>query len=138
MPLAGHPIVVEVSNDDIAYNEVDGLNNVSFSPNRDLADVTAFNDADDAKRKLGLLRDVSISASGDYESGDTNGQKRIRDRFEDAADLWVRIKFDPTAAVGLQGFKVKTKVESHEISTAVDGKVEWSATMQGNGLPVAV
>lgn len=138
MPLAGHPIVVEVSNDDITYNEVDGLNDVSFSPNRDLADVTAFNDADDAKRKLGLLRDVSVNVSGDYESGDANGQKRIRDRFDDAADLWVRIRFDPTAGAGLQGFKVKTKVESSEISTAVDGKVEWTATMQGNGLPVAV
>lgn len=138
MPLAGHPIVVEVSNDDVTYNEVDGLNNVSFSPSRDLADVTDFKDADDAKRKLGLLRDVTISVSGDYESGDTNGQKRIRDRFDDAADLWVRIKFDPTAAAGLQGFKVKTKVESHEPSTSVDGKVEWTATMQGNGLPVAV
>jgi len=138
MPLAGHPIVVEVSNDDIAYSEVDGLNNVSFGPNRDLLDVTAFNDADDAKRKLAALRDVTVSVSGDYESADANGQKRIRDRFDDGANLFVRIKFDPTAAVGLQGFKVATKVESSEISTAVDGKIEWSATMQGNGLPVAV
>jgi predicted secreted protein len=138
MPLAGHPIVIDVSVDDITYNEVDGLNDVSFSVNRDLADVTAFNDADDAKRKLALLRDVSISVSGDYESGDATGQKRIRDKFDDGADLWVRVKFAPTAAVGLQGWKVATKVESHEPSSAVDDKVNWTATMQGNGLPVAV
>lgn len=137
MPLPGHLVLIEVSLDDSAYTEVDGLKESSFSPSRDLADVTYFKTADVARRKFALLRDGTISLSGNFEA-DANGQGRIRAKFDDGADLFVRIKFDPSAGAGNQGYKVACKVESWESSPSVEDVVPFSASLQFTGLPVAV
>jgi predicted secreted protein len=137
MPLAGSGVLIEASTDDASYAEVDGIKTASFSPTRDLSDVTYFKTADVAKRKFALLRDGTISLAGNFEH-DTNGQDRIRAKFDDGADCFIRIKFDPGAAGGSQGYKVATKVESYEISSSQDGVVEWTASLSFTGLPVAV
>jgi len=132
MPLAGDAIVLDVSTDDIDYDEMDGIHDVGFSPTRDLADVTALNDSN-ARRRFALLKDGSITVSGDYEPGDTSGQNRVRTQFDAGAGVYVRIRWD-----GTNGHKVLCKVESSEISGARDAVISWSATLQFDGAPVAV
>lgn len=136
MPLAGHAVVIEVSLDDASYAEVDGITQSSYSPTRDLADVTYFKTSDAARRKFALLRDGTISLSGSFEA-DANGQGRIRAKFDDGADLFVRIQFDPGAAGGSKGYKVACKVESWESGPSVEDVVPFSCSLQFTGLPVA-
>jgi len=138
MPLPGHLIVLEASLDDAAYTEIDGINNIDWGPMRDLLETTDFKDTTGAKTRLAALKDGSVTLSGDFEEADANGQGRIRAKFDDGATLYLRAKFAPSAGAGSQGFKVATLVESWSISTAVDGKVEWTCTLQFNGVPVAV
>lgn len=137
MPLPGHAVVVEASLDDAAYTEVDGIEDGSWAPTRDIRDVTDLKDADAARRKFGLLRDGQITLNGHYEA-DANGQGRLRAKFEDAGDLWLRIKWDPTAAGGSQGYKVKTIVQDYSIDFSRDDVVTVSYTCTWNALPVAV
>jgi hypothetical protein len=137
MPLAGHLVVFEASLDDAAYTEIDGIKEASFSPTRDLADVTYFKTADAARRKFALLKDGTINLSGHYEV-DANGQGRVRAKFDDGAVLYLRIKFNPGGGAGLEGYKVACKVENWEAGSSVDDVVTWSATAQFDGLPVAV
>ena len=125
MPLAGHAVIIEASSDDATYNAFDGLNDASFSPSRDLLDTTAFNDAS-ARQRLAGLTDGSISLSGDYESADT-AQALVRTSFTSGAAIYIQCKWD-----GTNGHKATCIVEDFEISASVDGKVEWSATIQFN------
>jgi hypothetical protein len=137
MPLPGSGVVFEVSLDDVTYFEPDGLKEASFSPSRDLGDVTYFKTADVAKRKFALLRDGTISASGHFV-GEPNGQGTIRAKFDDGADIYVRIKLDPGAAVGSQGYKTVCKVASWEASPSVEDVIPISFSFEFSGLPVAV
>lgn len=137
MPLAGHLVVVEASLDDAAYTEVDGIEDGSWAPTRDVRDVTDLKDADAARRKFALLRDGQITLSGQYEA-DANGQGRIRAKFDDGAALHLRIKWDPSASAGSQGYKVQTVVQDFSIDFSRDDVVTWSCTCTWNGLPVAV
>lgn len=137
MPLAGHLVVVEVSLDDSAYTEVDGIEDGSWSPTRDIRDVTDLKDADAARRKFALLRDGQITLNGQFEA-DTNGQGRVRAKFDDGGDLFCRIKWDPSAGAGSQGYKVKTVVENWEVNFSRDDVVTWTCTLSWNALPVAV
>lgn len=137
MPLAGHLVVVEASLDDAAYTEVDGIEDGSWAPSRDIRDVTDLKDADAARRKFALLRDGEITLSGQYEA-DANGQGRIRAKFDDGGILYCRIKWDPTAAGGSQGYKVATLVSDYSVDFSRDDVVTWSATLTWNALPVAV
>lgn len=132
MPLAGSSILLEASTDDSSYAEIDGIHDASFSPARDLADVTALNDSN-ARVRFALLKDGSISLSGDYEPGDTTGQNRIRTQFDSGAIVYIRFKWD-----GTNGHKVACLVENSDISGARDGVIAWSASLQFTGAPVAV
>lgn len=137
MPLAGHPIVIEVSPDDAVWTEVDGLNAVSFGNARDMLMTTDFKDTTGAKTRIAGLIDPTVTFSGDLELSDP-GQNQCRSRFFDGGALWVRVKFDPTAGAGSQGYKVKCLCENAEMTSSVEGKNEASFSCPGNGLPVAV
>jgi predicted secreted protein len=137
MPLAGHPVKLYVkasSASPIAGDEVDGLNNVSYSPSVDLLDITDFKDTSGAKLKLAGLLDGSISLSGDFEMSDAP-QALIRSSMVSGASLWTSCHFNPSGSTGSKGFIVETKVASFEIATAVDGKVTFSASLQFTGAP---
>jgi len=130
--LAAHEIKIEISDDDITYDEICGINDVSYGPSRELLDDTDFCDTSGARSRITGLRDASISMSGDYYAADT-AQARIRTAFDNATSVYVKILWD-----GTNGQKLLCAVESHEINGSVDGKVEWSADFQADGTPTAV
>lgn len=139
MALAGHPCVISAKSSSpmpSAGDEIDGINNVSYSPNVDLLDVTDFKDTTGFKLKLAGLKDGSISLSGDFEAADAP-QALLRTSWSSGASVWITCIFDPNASTGSKGFKVECKVESWEVTTAVDGKVEFSCSLQFTAAPVA-
>lgn len=140
MALAGHPVLVYAKATNAAAvsgDEVDGINSVSYSPSLDLLDVTDFKDTTGTKLKLAGLKDGSISLSGDLEMTDAP-QTLLRTAAGDGSSVWMTIHFNPSGAASAKGFQVECKVESFEISAAVDGKVEFTASLQFTGAPVAV
>ena len=127
MAFAGHPAKVEVSTDGIAWNEVDGINDFSFTPDCTILDTTDFKDTSGAHTRIYGLINCAIEFSGDYEDTDTNGQNVIRTAFLNGTALHVGIKFD-----GTDGLKCQVVVESYEIAAGVDDKVTFSVSLQSN------
>jgi predicted secreted protein len=137
MALAGHPVKVYAKSTGAtptASDEVDGINNVTYSPKVDLLDVTDFKDTSGAKLKLAGLIDGSISLSGDYEPTDAP-QSLLRTSMTSGASVWLSVHFNPSGTTGTKGFIVECKVESFEVSAAVDGKAEFSCSLQFTGAP---
>lgn len=132
MTLAAHPLVFAVSATDGSYTEVDGINDLSFGPSREMLETTDFKDTSGAKTRMAGLKDGTIQISGDGEFSDTP-QNLIRTQEDNGGDLWARIYWDGSA-----GHKVKCIVESYQIKGQVGGKVEFTATLQFNGAPAAV
>lgn len=140
MALAAHPVVVyakSTSSTAVGADEVDGINSVTYSPSLDLLDVTDFKDTTGTKLKLGGLKDGSVSLSGDLEMADAP-QTLIRTAASDGSSVWMTMHFNPSGSAGSKGFNVECKVESFEISASVDGKVEFSASLQFTGAVTAV
>jgi predicted secreted protein len=123
----GHAVRVDVSNDDITYNELDGINNVDWGPMADLLDTTDFKDTTGFKTRIQVLKDIAPTISGDYERTDT-AQSALRTGWDTGATRYLKVMLD-----GTNGFKVACKVESFGISASVDGKVEFTASLQGTG-----
>lgn len=136
MPLAGHPVAVYYKATSGAYagSEVDGIKNVTYSPTLDMLDVTDFADTTGAKLKIGGLKDGSIKLSGNFEMADVP-QALIRTNAGDGVVGYATCIFNPTGSVGSKGFQVAVKVASFEITSAVDGTVDFSADLQFNGAP---
>lgn len=140
MALAGAPVVVYLKATNaaaVAGDEVNGLNNVGYSPTVDLLDVTDFQDTSGFKLKLAGLKDGSVSISGDYEPSDAP-QGLVPSSWSSGASVWATLHFNPSGSAGTKGFQVECKVESFEITAGVDGKVEFSASLSFTGAPVAV
>jgi len=138
MALAGHPVKLFAKSSSgavVAGDELDGINNVTYSPTVDLLDVTDFKDTSGAKKKLAALSDGTVSLAGDLELADAP-QNLLRSSMTSGADVHITFHFDPTAGAGSRGFQVPCKVESFEISAAVHGKAEFSCSLQFNGAPV--
>lgn len=133
--LAGHPIGLLVSATDGSFVEVDNINNVSFGPSRNMLDITSFKDTTGAKLFMAGLSSGKISLKGDYNGADAP-QAQIRTQFLSGGALYVQMHFDTGAAAGSKGYKVKTIVESFDVSVGVDGKVEFSCSLNFNGFPV--
>jgi predicted secreted protein len=121
----------------VSGDEVDGLNNVSYSPSVDLLDITDFKDTTGFKTKLAGLKDGSVSVSGDFEASDAP-QLLIASSWSSGASIWATIHFNPSGSASSKGFNVECKVESFEITAGVDGKVEYSASLSFTGAPTAV
>jgi predicted secreted protein len=137
MPLPSHPVLVFAKSAVTApsgSDEIDGINSVSYSPSVDLLDITDFKDTSGAKLKMAALQDGSISLSGDLELADAP-QSLLRTSMASGASVWITIHFNPSASAGSKGFQVECKVESFEMTVAVDGKNEFSASLQFTGVP---
>jgi predicted secreted protein len=136
MALAGHPVKVyakAAAGTPAGSDEVDGINNVTYSPEVNLLDVTDFKDTTGAKRKLAGLRDGSAQLQGDYEQADAP-QALLRSSI-DGTTVYMSFHFNPSGSVGTKGFIVPCKVASFEISAEVDGKVTFSASLQFDDVP---
>lgn len=127
MALAGHAVKVSCADSDVAGDEIDGINNIDWGPSADLLETTDFMDTTAARTRLLGLKDLQVTVSGDYEASDT-GQARLR--TNQAAGTTTYVRFLPN---GSAGFKCAMLVQDFSISASFDGKVEFSATLVGNG-----
>lgn len=137
MALAGHPVAVYWKATSGAYAgfEIDGIKSVTYSPTLELLDVTDFKDTTGAMLKLGGLRDGSIKISGNLEMADAP-QALLRTNAGDGVSGFATCIFNPGGAVGVKGFQVECKVASFEITSEVDGTVDFSADIQFTAIPV--
>lgn len=131
MALAGKRVVIKASTNDVTYNNVLELNDASLSAEGENIDVTEF--GDDWINRIQGLKDVSLSLSGFWAPADTTGQVVIRNSLINDTDLFIQYLPD-----GTNGFKAPVKVATFEISAAVDGAVEVSIDLEGNGAVVPV
>lgn len=106
-----------------------GVNNSQFNQLCSLLDISQFGDTN-VKRKAGL-KDGSVSLSGNYYPGDTNGQ----DSITAGADLYIGVYPQGT---GVAGKQMPVIVENFNISSAVNGLQTFTASLQGNGAAVAL
>lgn len=118
-------------------DEVKGLNDFSASSSKTMLDVTDFKDSAGVKLKLAGLEDGSFSLSGDLESADAP-QALIRSSFDTGANVYLTVQWDPNASTGSKGYTYPCIVESYEVKGGVDGKAEFSASLQLNGAKSAV
>lgn len=127
MALAGHAAKVTTSSDNVTFTEVDGIMNIDWGPSADLIETTDFKDTTAAKSRIHGLHDLQVTVSGQYESGDAP-QALIRTSFTSGATLYVQFLPD-----GTNGFKCATIVQDFKLNATVEGAVEFSATLVGNG-----
>ena len=127
MALPGHSCKVSCADTDVAGDEIDGINSIDWGPAADLLETTDFMDTSAARTRILGLKDLSVTVSGDYEASDT-GQARLRTNW--AAGTTTYVRFLPN---GTTGFKCAMLIQDYKINASFDGKVEFSATLVGNG-----
>ena len=96
--------------------------NMTTNIPRDLLEATVF--GDEFKRRIQGLKDANMTVSGDYDPTDT-GQNLLYA----GGPVYVGIYPRGTAVAGIQ---FPGLVESFAISADVNGKVTYTATIQGN------
>jgi hypothetical protein len=106
-----------------------GVDNSSYQMLCDLLEITAFGDS--YKKRLAGLLDTSVTISGNYYPGDTNGQDIL------VVGNTVQIGIYPSGT-GSAGKQVEAIVESFEINADVGGKQTFSSTLQGTEAPAAL
>lgn len=134
MALAGHQATVFAKASVaavVAADEVDGINNIDYSPSVDLLDVTDFKDTSGAHKKLAALLDGSATLSGDLELADAP-QTLLRASIT-GASVWLTFHFNSAAAAGSRGFQVECKMANFKIGAAVEDKVQFSIEAQFTG-----
>ena len=102
-------------------NNVKADNHTTNIP-RDLLEATQF--GDEFKRRISGLKDANMTVSGDYDPGDT-GQTAL---YTGGA---VFIGIYPQGT-GVAGIQFPGLVENFSISADANGKVTYTATVQGN------
>lgn len=108
--------------------KVEGVDNSSYEQLCDMLDITQFGD-DYRNRKAGL-KDTTVSLSGNYYPGDTNGQDVLADGVGDT--IYIGVYPEGTGTAGKQ---VKALVENFNISAAVADKQTFSCSIQGIAEP---
>jgi len=106
-----------------------GVDNSSFGKLCDMLEITAFGDT--YKKRMAGLKDTSFSISGNYYSGDTNGQAVL------IPGNTVMIGVYPSGP-SVAGEQVNAIVESYEISSDVAGKQTFTAAFSCIAAPVAL
>lgn len=131
MALKGKDVVINVSDDDVTYNQVAELNDGTQTIDGTNIDITEF--GDDWINRIQGLKDGTYSLSGFYAPSDTDGQVAIRDALINDTTLYVQFLHD-----GTNGFQQEVKVATFEVSASVDGAVEVSIDLEGTGTITAV
>jgi len=115
----------------LGTNVVAGLTSISNPVSADSLDVTVFN-ATAMRDFIAGLRSGTIDVSGYYESGDTTGQVAMMTAMLAGTKLTStqkpKILWD-----GTKGFTGDGIITSLTIDAAVDGIVNWSASIQLTG-----
>lgn len=140
MAVAGHLATIYLKSTAAAWaagDEVDGIKSVGYAPTREMLDITDTKDTTGARKKLAGLKDGSVSLSGNSEHADVV-QTLLRTSFDGGASIWANVVNNPTGGAAAKGYQVECLVESYNIEWQVDGTVDFSATLQFNGAPVAI
>lgn len=124
--LASHAAAFHAASTDTT-GEVGGIDNVEWTVNGEQLDITTLDDTTGVHKLMLGLQDLQVTVSGHYNSANAP-QALILTSLASGADLYVR--WLPT---GSAGFKAVTKVQDFKISGSVDGTVQFSATLVGNG-----
>ena len=120
----------------LGSTKVAGLNSISNPMTKESLDVTTFNSSN-FKEFLAGLTSGSISISGFYESGDTNGQVAMFTAFLAGTTLTTTQK--PKFLVdGTVGFTADGIITSYQVEATVEGTVNFSAEIQLTGTIAAV
>lgn len=140
MALAGYATIVYAkasSSSVVSGDELDGIKNIEYGPTLDQLDITDFKDTGNARAKLSALRDGTISLSGDCVMSDAP-QGVLRTAATDGSSVWISVEFDPSGSSGSKGFKVECKVADYKISSAVDGIIQFSCSLQFTAAPTTI
>ena len=86
---------------------------------------------EDYMKRIAGKKDISISLSGNLDTGDTNGQLAL------VEGSYVMIGLYPSGT-GVAGKQVPCIVESFEESYDANGKQTFTCSVLGNGAPVAL
>lgn len=124
---------------DTAPEEEDALDGVTEAPvNRakDTIDANYFG-GDGYKRSKGTLKSFTIPLAGHVFRGSAP-QKVLQDAFESDATVFFTVIEDEEAPPGSQGHRYPVKVSSYEEGRSATDVVTFSATLTGQGAPVAV
>lgn len=111
----------------IGANDIAGLNEGSITVNGESIDVTTFASGGWIQRLQGL-KSAEISLSGFFESGDTNGQVKLRQDYMSGTATTMSALLDGTV-----GWTGSFLVTSLEYGAAVDGEVSFSASLESSG-----
>ena len=107
-----------------------GVDDSSYNQLCDLLEITQF--GDDYKSRIAGLKDTSISLSGNYYPGDTNGQDVLDNP---GGEVFIGVYPQGTGEAGKQ---VNALIEDFEISASVGDKQTFSCTLQGIAAPVTL
>ena len=129
--IAAHTASISVAATDVngGANLLGGLKDFSAKDSATMLDITDFADTTGAKKKLAGLKDAAISLSGDYSQADA---PQALLRAVAGSTLYVTILPD-----GTNGFSYPCIVSDYEVKGSVDGLVEISVSLVGNGARVA-
>ncbi len=115
----------------LGTNAVAGLSSISNNLTKDPLDVTTF-DSSCVREFIMGLTSGTIDISGFYEPGDTNGQVALGTAFLNGTKLETTQK--PVFSVdGTNGFTADAYVNTYNVEAAVDGTVNFNATLQLTG-----
>ena len=131
--LAGYNVTIKVGNSATPTDEITGINNVSITDNRNMLDITSFENNGGAMERLAGLRDVSLTLSGFFNT-DTE-QALLQDNHGSGTLTYVRIEFDGATPPHLE---VPCLIESIDYSAAVDGTVDVTYNLVSAGAPTLV
>lgn len=119
-------VKIQVSTDDVAYNDVADLNSVTDSATGNTIEVTAF--GDDWKKYIAGLNEFTMELDGYWNSGDTNGQIVLRDAWKNRTAVYVQILYD-----GVNGVKGQCYVNKTERKATPSGTVDVTYSLTGTG-----
>jgi len=129
--VAAHGAAVSVATTDIngGANLLGQLKEFTIKDSATILEITDFADTSGYKKRMAGLKDYSISLSGDFSQADA---PQVLLRAVAGTVLYVTVLPD-----GTNGFSYAAIVESFETKGSIDGLVEISISMVGNGIRTA-
>lgn len=132
MATAGRNLVVQLGTTaGGSFSTIADLKEATMTQSGNNQDVSTF-DSDWIRRIQGL-KDATYSLSGFYSADTAGGQAALRSSWLNDTPVFIRFLPD-----GTTGFQQEVKVSSYEVSAAVDGTIDVSIELEGNGAISAV
>ncbi len=128
---AGYGVTLYGGSASPAAAEIEGINSVTMTMDRESIDVSVIDTADDWRIRILGLKNCSISVEGTFDA--QTQQNLIRTSHLSGASYFVRLLPD-----GTNGYEWECKVVSVEFGAGADGAATFSATLESTGDPTVV